>query len=71
MVRQNAFFRNKFDFYKNICYNIYVRIEKGNKLMKKINDFDTEIQSDEIGACEGMDWINDIETNDEDEFVDD
>ena len=39
--------------------------------MKKINDFDTEIQSDEIGACEGMDWINDIETNDEDEFVDD
>ncbi len=21
----------KFDFYKNICYNIYVRIEKGNE----------------------------------------
>ena len=40
--------------------------------MKKINDFDIEIQSDEIGAREGMDWINDIETNDEDdEFMND
>ena len=38
--------------------------------MKKINDFDVEVQSDEIGIREGMDWINDIEM-DEDEFIDD
>lgn len=24
-----------FDFYKNICYNIYVRIEKGNQINGK------------------------------------
>jgi hypothetical protein len=32
MTPRNAFFRNKFDFYKNICYNIYVKIEKGKSL---------------------------------------
>ena len=39
--------------------------------MKKINDFDTQIQSDELASLgEGSDWINDVET-DEDEFIDD
>ena len=39
--------------------------------MKKINDFDIEIQSDEIASLgEGSDWINDIEDVD-DEFIDD
>lgn len=25
------------------------------------DDFTTQIQSDELAACEGMDWINDFE----------
>lgn len=36
------------------------------------DDFTTQIQSDEIGAKPGMDWINDYEDNDDsDEFIDD
>ena len=37
----------------------------------KFNDFDTQIQSDEIGARPGMDWINDHEDEDDDEYIDD
>ena len=37
--------------------------------MKKINDFDIEIQSDEIGSRGGMDWINDIETDEDEDFL--
>lgn len=37
----------------------------------KINSFDIQIHSDEIAAREGMDWVNDIEDDDEDEFIDD
>ena len=44
--------------------------------MGKINDFDIQIQSDEIASCkldeEGSDWVNDWESNeDDDEFIDD
>lgn len=44
--------------------------------MEKINDFDIQIQSDEIASCkfdkEGSDWVNDWESNeDDDEFIDD
>ena len=39
--------------------------------MNKINTFNLEIQSDEIGAREGMDWVNDIELEDSDEYCDD
>lgn len=35
--------------------------------MRKINDFDIQIQSDEIGAYNGGDWINDYEIEEEDE----
>jgi hypothetical protein len=35
--------------------------------MKKIDDFQTQVQSDEIASRDGMDWVNDIE----DEFIDD
>ena len=38
--------------------------------MEKINDFDIQIQSDEIG--EDSDWVNDWESDDDtDEFIDD
>ena len=44
--------------------------------MEKINDFDIQIQSDEIASCkfdkEGSDWVNDWESNEDDEeFIDD
>ena len=39
-----------FDFYKNICYNIYVKIEKGKNLMNYWESFACEIQSDEIAS---------------------
>jgi hypothetical protein len=40
--------------------------------MKKVNIFDLEIQSDEIGAREGSDWINDTESEEPDEeFIND
>ena len=35
------------------------------------DDFTTHIQIDEIGACNGGDWIDDFEDTDHDEFVDD
>ena len=35
------------------------------------DDFTTQIQSDEIGAKPGMDWINEYEDDDSDEFIDD
>lgn len=43
--------------------------------MEKINDFDIQVQSDEIAfrdLGEGSDWVNDLESNeDTDEFIDD
>ena len=40
----------------------------------KVNDFDTQIQSDEIasiGGRSGQDWVNDVDDRDNDEFVGD
>ena len=63
------FFRNKFDFYKNICYNIYVKIEEG-RIPMKINSFDIQIHSDE--RCNSQDWVNDVDDyEDDDEFDND
>jgi hypothetical protein len=42
--------------------------------MEKINDFDIQIQSDEIASVIGeeSDWVNDWESDDDtDEFIDD
>ena len=33
------------------------------------DDFTTQIQSDELAAREGMDWVNDYEEEDDDEGV--
>jgi hypothetical protein len=40
---------SKFDFYKKILYNIYIKIEKGNKshMDTYYESFACEIQSDE------------------------
>ena len=35
------------------------------------DDFTTRIQSDEIGAKNGCDWVNDFDDDDYEEFVDD
>ena len=40
--------------------------------MRKINDFDIQIQSDELAATNGGDWINDFDDEEkDDEFLDD
>ena len=40
--------------------------------MKKINDFDTQIQSDELAAKNGEDWFNDFDDiEDDDEYDND
>lgn len=35
--------------------------------MKKIDDFQTQIQSDEVASREGMDLIDDFEHDDDDD----
>jgi len=35
--------------------------------MKNINDFDTEIQSDELGGRPGRDWFNERDDEEKDE----
>ena len=40
--------------------------------MKKINDFDTQIQSDELAAKNDEDWFNDFDDiEDDDEYDND
>ena len=40
---------SKFDFYKKILYNIYIKIEKGNEShMDYWNSFDCQIQCEEV-----------------------
>ena len=40
--------------------------------MKRFNDFDIQIQSDELSAKSGGDWIDDFDEKDEDEeFLED
>lgn len=69
-INYYGLFLGKLFLRNTIRCNIYVRIEKEVIQMKNsINDFDVEIQIDEIGARDGRDWINDCD--DDDDFDDD
>jgi hypothetical protein len=40
-------------------------------MRNSITDFDIQIQSDELAARDGGDWINDFDNEEDDEFFDD